>query len=208
MVSINDTNVCIVQNTTRLLPGVFPEIVTPEDGDFVRCDPSLRAILGTCSQLNEEAASYFFANNKFIVSRIDTIKTEDIFSTHTYEFHDSTGLKLMSTAADFIDQLGSQARFLKELEIDIDTLCPSTCRSLFSSPWKTNKRTGVKMFLDVTALVLLLLHRKLPIKISFVNSRDSQEKVLSAHRFMTNLGPPSTWECNINHLNSFMRHLD
>lgn len=84
-------------------------------------------LLLTCRQIYHEAASLLYGHNEFIFSR--TIHEHD--RAPFVMFPEPEQYSQFLYAPKWLDDLGTQAQFLRKVTIDIDATCPSDCRSTY-----------------------------------------------------------------------------
>ncbi|KAF1973639.1 hypothetical protein BU23DRAFT_568042 [Bimuria novae-zelandiae CBS 107.79] len=125
-------------------PFDFKETVTLGTGDLIRGSLDALVLLILCRQVYHEAALVFYKDNTFIISHIGSIECENMFYTARYEYHDPSGLRIMSHAAALFEKLGNQTNFLRKVQSDVGTLRPATCGS------RTN--TNVQRLVDITPI--------------------------------------------------------
>jgi hypothetical protein len=71
-----------------------------------------------CREVHEEAASTFYRNNTFKITR---------FPEGYYADHDLDDAYIAATVEPWFKRLGTNVRFLDSLDIDLDAICPMRC---------------------------------------------------------------------------------
>lgn len=124
--------------------------------------PGMNLLL-VCRNVHQEAASTFYKNNTFIVTR----------NKERYDDHDLCGAYVAATAVSWLRQLGSHACFLDNLNVDLDVLCPDQCRNCADiSPIDVGK---VRL-LDLGPLLCLVWKENLKLDLRLVHSEHSARK--------------------------------
>ncbi|KAF1955302.1 hypothetical protein CC80DRAFT_505650 [Byssothecium circinans] len=126
--------------------GLYDEVYPSSDGEIERASLRL-GLLATCRQIYQEAASMLYGSNEFAITK--TIIGLDK--------HDPKGTFIRGTST-WLVSLGSQVRMLKDITIDLDNLCPTSCTEyLYGS--KQNFLFGIRStrdYIDVGSLVAFL----------------------------------------------------
>ena len=122
------------------------------------------ALLSTCRQIYQEAATTLFSNNTWIMSRCPTRMHHMSINAHIIE---------LTGAACMLQMFGSRKMMVKNILLDLDMTCPVPCALHRIAPELQNNgggMTGGEWTLELWTLMTELFH--LPdLKVQFVHPK-------------------------------------
>jgi len=135
-------------------------------GHKLRLDESVPiewSVFGACRMLNEEAASLFYKNNSFLLTK----------APYCRELH----VCLITAFQTFLDALGSQASLLRNVRLDLNGVCGWLCHR--SSKAIIPLFPEERRIVDITLLLRAAWKHSPQVRLSFVHSLD--KRTLDAH---------------------------
>lgn len=135
------------------------------------------AMFRVSRQIHFEAASIFYKNNTFAISR--TLSSDSTL-------HDRFGHFIGPTLEAWFSAIGNHADLLRTLLIDLDTLCPASCCDPYAiTPWSPTDES----FINLGPLMCLLWSRAKPLSITFVSTKnESTQRIFPQHGNWHTLG--------------------